>query len=360
MFRNTGLFLIKLVAFVIAVAISSLAVAETPNALPKPGEPTDPKAQKTFAEAMDLEKKGAYGLALDSFRKANKQDGGNCSACFDHAYDMALDSGDYKQAEALVQERLPLAKTDGERGQLHFQTGFAMERQGLTEKKDKYFSASCDEFKAALALTPNLNEAHFLYGISLAHLHQDEAARAEFTAVVGGVKKDSDLYVRARRYVDRVELARAIMAPPFSVTTMDGQHLSLDSLVGKVVLVDFWATWCAPCREALPRLQQISEKFAGQPLVIVSVSLDDKEDKWKDFVAKNKMTWFQYRDGGFEGPIAREFNVNAIPATFTIDADGVLEDQHVGDAAIEGKLKKLVAQVMGNAKPKAQPMSASN
>jgi hypothetical protein len=56
------------------------------------------------------------------------------------------------------------------------------------------------------------------------------------------------------------------------------------------------------------------------------------------------MTWLQYRDGGFTGSIARLFNVHAIPQTFTIDSDGVLQDQHIGDEAIEGKLKKLVAR----------------
>ena len=67
------------------------------------------------------------------------------------------------------------------------------------------------------------------------------------------------------------------------------------------------------------------------------------------------MTWLQYRDGGFTGAIAKQFNVNAIPATFSIDADGVLEDQHVGDADIEGKLKKMVARAaeMANRKPAA-------
>ena len=67
------------------------------------------------------------------------------------------------------------------------------------------------------------------------------------------------------------------------------------------------------------------------------------------------MTWLQYRDGGFNGAIAKSFGVNAIPATFTIDADGVLEDQHVGDADIEGKLKKLVASAneLAHRKPSA-------
>jgi thiol-disulfide isomerase/thioredoxin len=141
-----------------------------------------------------------------------------------------------------------------------------------------------------------------------------------------------------------VELARARMAPAFAIDTDDGRHVTLDDFQGKVVLLDFWATWCGPCREALPHLQQVAKKFQGEPLVILSVSLDSDEKKWKDFVAKNEMTWLQYRDGGFTSPIAKLFGVNAIPHTFTIDADGVLQDEHIGDASIEGKLKKLIAR----------------
>lgn len=128
------------------------------------------------------------------------------------------------------------------------------------------------------------------------------------------------------------------------MTTKDGQHISLDDLKGKAVLIDFWATWCEPCREALPHMREIVKKFEGQPLVVLSVSLDDDEQKWKDFMTKNEMVWLQYRDGGFKGPIATLFGVRAIPQTFTIDSDGVLQDQHIGDASIEGKLKKLVAR----------------
>jgi|SRR5215467_2122870 len=113
---------------------------------------------------------------------------------------------------------------------------------------------------------------------------------------------------------------------------------------GKVMLLDFWATWCGPCREALPHMREIARKFQGQPLVVLSVSLDSDEQKWKQFVAKNEMTWMQCRDGGFEGPIAKLFGIHSIPHTFTIDADGVLQDEKIGDAAIEGKLKKLVAR----------------
>jgi thiol-disulfide isomerase/thioredoxin len=149
---------------------------------------------------------------------------------------------------------------------------------------------------------------------------------------------------RALRYISQPELARARMAPAFAVTTLDGQRVSLDDLKGKVVLIDFWATWCAPCREALPHMRDIAKKFEGQPLIVLSVSLDNDAQKWKDFIAKNGMTWLQYRDGGFTGSVSRLFAVEAIPHTFTIDADGVLQDEHIGDASIEGKLKKLVGR----------------
>jgi hypothetical protein len=88
--------------------------------------------------------------------------------------------------------------------------------------------------------------------------------------------------------------------------------------------------------------------------VILSVSLDSDEQKWKQFIDKNQMSWPQYRDGAFEGPVAKMFLVNAIPHTFTIDADGVLQEEHTGDEAIEGKLKKLVAHAR-----ELQPAEAS-
>ena len=141
---------------------------------------------------------------------------------------------------------------------------------------------------------------------------------------------------------------------------MDGQPISMDGLAGKVVLIDFWATWCGPCRQALPHIRDIAHKYAGPQFVVLSVSLDKDEDKWKSFVRENGMTWLQYRDGGFNGQMAKQFGVNAIPATFSIDADGVLEDQHVGDANIEGKLKKMIARAAEMAARRPQPSLADS
>jgi thiol-disulfide isomerase/thioredoxin len=309
---------------------------------PKPGMPTDAKALKTYQAAIDWLKFGKRGEAIDSFRKAARQDG-HCTECLRQAYSLATSVGQYKEAEDIGREWLLIAATDLERAAAHYRIALALQQQGISDRKNKCFDESCDEFKTALQLEPKLTAIHYAMGVSLAHMRQDDAARAEFSTFLSSDTVTLNVHERAQRYLDRIDLARARMAPPFSITTIDGQHISLDSLAGKVVLVDFWATWCGPCREALPHIRDIAHRFQEQPLVVISISLDKDEDKWREFVAKNQMTWLQYRDGGFNGAIAKSFGVNAIPATFTIDADGVLEDQHVGDADIEGKLKKLVA-----------------
>jgi thiol-disulfide isomerase/thioredoxin len=319
------------------------ASAQAPGAVLIPGEPTDSKARKTFATALELERKGQSVFALDGFRKANKQDGGHCAECLHRAYANADRASAYKDAEQIAREWLLIAP-EGEKAAIHGGLANALQNQGLSSKKDKFFEESCAEYQTALQLKPDFSTAHYRLGISLAFLHRDDEARKEFSAFLDQDRISPAYHDRAERFVERVELARAKMAPPFSVVTLDGQHISMDSLAGKVVLIDFWATWCGPCREALPRIQSIAKRFAGQPLVVLSVSLDSDDAKWKAFVEKNGMTWMQTRDGGFGGKISSLFGVNAIPATFTIDADGVLEDQHVGDADIEGKLKKLVAQ----------------
>jgi peroxiredoxin len=304
--------------------------------------PTDSKAQKTYAEALGWVKEHKSSAALDSFRKADKQDGGHCQACQSQIIKLGLSTGDFKAADEAAQELIGEAKDPKAVAMAHADRGMVLLREGVQKNKDELFTESEKEYKAALAAYANFPEAVFADGMVLAHLKQDEAASAQFQKYVSMGSDNTAERQRARRYADKPELARARMAPNFAVTTAEGQRLSLDDLEGKVVLIDFWATWCGPCREALPHMREIAQKFQGQPLVVLSVSLDKDEGKWKDFVAKNGMTWMQYRDA--DGKIADLFAVHSIPHTFTIDTDGVLQDEHIGDASVEGKLKKLCAR----------------
>jgi len=329
------------------LVLASLAVACALTPAPaqeiKDG-PTNEKAQKTYKDALKELEKGNRGSALEKFKKADKQDDGHCLACQKQIIKYGVEFGDWKAAELAAEEIVGETKDEKDTAIAHYQFARVLMEEALQKHKNELFARTHDEVNKALAAHANFPIALYLDGRALAHLHQDETAKARFEEYLkSGAGKDADRQ-RARRYINDPELARARMAPLFEVTTLDGQRISMDDLLGKVVLLDFWATWCGPCREAVPHIREIARKFQGEPLVILSVSLDSDEKKWKDFIAKNEMSWPQYRDGGFTRSIARMFAVTAIPHTFTIDADGVLQDEHIGDAAIEGKLKKLIAR----------------
>jgi thiol-disulfide isomerase/thioredoxin/Tfp pilus assembly protein PilF len=306
--------------------------------------PTNEKAQKTYKEALEYLHRRMPDSALESFKKADKQDGGHCVACQKNMIRYGVEFGDWKAAETAAAERVAEAQGEKSVALAHFDFASVLLREAMNKHKDDLFARAHDEMTKALAAVPNFPAAIFADGRALAYLKQDDAAKARFEQFVKMKPVDDPDRQRAVRYISQPELARARMAPAFAVTTTDGQRLSLDDLQGKVVLIDFWATWCPSCRDAVPHLKAIAKKFQGQPLVVLSVSLDSDEQKWTDFIAKNEMTWLQCRDGGFSGPVAKLFGVDAIPHTFTVDADGVLQDEHIGDAAIEGKLKKLVGR----------------
>jgi thiol-disulfide isomerase/thioredoxin len=326
-----------LFSLVMALVVSSFALDDAEG-------PTNAKATKTYQEAFEYLHQRANGAALEAFKKADKQDDGHCLGCQKKMIKYGMELQDWKAAETGGEEMVSEAKPGKDIAIAHYHLAIVWMREGLDRHKGDLFTRAHEEMTQALAAASNFPDAVFADGQILAHMNQDDAAKAQFEQFVKMKSVDELTRQRALRYIGEPELARARMAPPFSVTTMDGQSISLDELRGKVVLIDFWATWCPSCREALPHIQKIAKKFQGEPLVILSVSLDEDEQKWKDFVAKNEMSWSQYRDANFKGALATSFAVHAIPQTFTIDADGVLQDQHIGDEAIEGKLKKLVGR----------------
>jgi len=325
--------------------LAILACAVGLTAAQEPSEsPTDAKAQATYKKALDHLQKHETIAALDAFKKADKQDSGHCLGCQKEMITCGIDLQDWKAARAGAEELLAQAKEDKYIAVAHYQLSFVIMDEALHKNKQDLYAQAHDELVKALASYPNFPQAIYADGQVLAHLNRDEETKARFEQFVKMTPADDPKRQRALRFIEQPDLARARMAPAFSVTTLDGQHISIDDLQGKVVLLDFWATWCGPCRAAMPRIRDIARRFQGQPLVVLSVNLDNDQAQWKKFVSDNGMTWLQYSDGGFGGPIAHLFNVHAIPHTFTIDADGVLQDEQVGDAAIEGKLKRLIAR----------------
>ena len=321
--------------------------------------PTDEKAQKTFQKALDLLHQRMVAAAFDELKKADKQDGGHCKSCQLQIIKYGTELHEWKSAELAAEELVAEAQGQTPTALAHYQFGMLLFDEALDRHKDEIFRRAHEEMTKAIATVPKFPAAVFEDGRALAYLKQDDAAKERFSQFVEIKKEDSPDRQRAMLYISQPELARALMAPPFAVTTLDGKHISLDDLQGKVVLIDFWATWCAPCREALPHVKEIAKKFDGQPLMVLSVSVDSDEQKWKEFVAQNEMTWPQYFDRGFAGPVAKSFGVQAIPHTFTIDADGILQDEHIGAAAIEGMLKKLIKRAEEKQAARTQSFGAS-
>jgi len=328
----------------VRISLALMFVLPPVLAQEKPDGPADEKARKTYERALKSLHEHKAEFALDDFKKADKQDGGRCLACQKQMIKYGEEFGDWKAAELGAEEMAAQAQGARDTALAHYEFAVVLMDEGLQKRKEELFARAHEEITKALTAHSNFPDALFIDGRVLAQLKRDDEAKARFEQYVKAKPSEDPNRQRALRYVSRPELARARMAPPFAITAIDGQRITMDDLQGKVVLLDFWATWCVPCREALPHIQKVAKKFQGEPLVILSVSLDSEEEKWKEFIVKNEMTWPQYRDGSFRGPISRLFAVNAIPHTFTIDADGVLQDEHIGDASIEGKLKKLITR----------------
>jgi tetratricopeptide (TPR) repeat protein len=160
--------------------------------------------------------------------------------------------GDYKAARAQTSAMLANATAVSDRVNAQFLLGETCLREGIHGKRDDPLVAADGAFQAALHLQPNSADCLYADGEALAYLKRDEDAKERFRQFLRVVGPSGLDYARAVRFVERPELARAKMAPNFGLKTLDGRTLTLESLTGKVVLIDFWATWCVPCREAPP------------------------------------------------------------------------------------------------------------
>jgi thiol-disulfide isomerase/thioredoxin len=126
-------------------------------------------------------------------------------------------------------------------------------------------------------------------------------------------------------------------------TALDGSEVDISKMKGKVVLIDFWATWCGPCIREIPSVKKTYDELNPKGFEIVGISLDSDKAKLEDFIAKNDMPWPQFFDGkGWKTSLAQEHGISSIPAMWLVDKEGNLVDQNAR-TDLEEKVKKYLA-----------------
>jgi peroxiredoxin len=133
------------------------------------------------------------------------------------------------------------------------------------------------------------------------------------------------------------------MAPDIKLATPEGGEKSLSSLRGKYVLIDFWASWCAPCRKENPNVVRMYNEYKDKGFEIFGVSLDQSRDKWLKAIADDKLTWPQVSDlKGWESAAAQKYNITAIPQTILLDKEGKIIAKGLRGDELEQKLESLL------------------
>lgn len=150
---------------------------------------------------------------------------------------------------------------------------------------------------------------------------------------------DNLMFLKSKYEAVRV----GFLAPDFTVFTPEGKKIKLSSLRGQVVLIDFWASWCAPCRSLNPEVVALHNKYKDRGFTVFSVSLDEKKDAWIKAIEKDNLNWHHGSDlKGWASVPSSLYTVTAIPHTFLIDKDGKIAGDNLRGKNLESKIEELL------------------
>jgi peroxiredoxin len=163
------------------------------------------------------------------------------------------------------------------------------------------------------------------------------------TQFVADLEKQEAAAAAAKKIQDGLVVGAKF--PDFNVSDLNGKSLSVANYKGKVVLIDFWATWCGPCVAELPNVLDTYQKYHSQGFAIVGVSLDEDRQKLESFVKEKNMTWQQYFDGkGWQNELAVKYGIEAIPATFLLDGNGKIIGKDLRGEELQAAVANAVAK----------------
>lgn len=296
-------------------------------------------------KGLDLLRRRQYEDALKSFKRANEMRDKKSAECYlgmARAY-QGLEA--YKNVLESCDKVILLGGNDPA---LHAQAynlkGLALQVQAEMKNQKKLQEAET-AFRQGLALGVELPILHHNLGFTLMQQGRDPEGILE-------VKKYLELDPKgthaeqARKLIDNPRRAREPYAPDFAFTTAEGEYIALEDLRGKVVVLDFWGTWCPPCVESVPSLRNLHKRYSKEPsFAMIGISSDTEEATWRAFTSKEKMVWPQYWDR--DRRVQRAFDVRAFPTYIVIDHEGIVRFRSSGtswerSASLEDAIRKQV------------------
>ena len=314
--------------------------------------PLSPEVIRLYNDAKGLMQQGRYSTMVSKLHKADQLADGGCEPCLELLISSYVRAGDGEAAETLLNRPGFLAAKPVRKASHHFDLAYTFAHSRTrTQQHQKRAEV---HFKKALELGEGtMNQARY----HLANLYQAMGNEMEalkwLEAFLANNPEDPEWTKRAS---DRVATLKAKWTGEFTevpIENLSGQTMDLSKYRGKVVLLDFWTTWCGPCKASLPAMRRFHKKAAKEPFVLIGISGDKSADIVEKYVKKKKIPWSQFMDPSL-GKTGRLFKVHSYPSYVLLDHNGkIIYTSRGWSSRAERELSSQVTKAIRKAK-KAQ------